>query len=158
LRRSKPDVADEAACKHTALDLLARRDHSRLELTRKLTAREFPAGMIAAVLDRLEEAGVLVEARFTESFIRSHAAKGQGPARIRAELAQRGVPAAAADELLRNAAVDWPAATRAARQKRFGSEPPRDYPERARQARFLQYRGFDSAHVRAALELDADSD
>ena len=158
MRHSKPEVADEVACKRTALDLLARREHSRLELTRKLAAREFSADMIAAVLDRLEESGALVEARFTESFIRSHVAKGQGPARIRAELSQRGVAAAAADELLRSADVDWLALTRAARQKRFGEEPPRDYQERARQARFLQYRGFDSAHVRAALELDADSD
>jgi regulatory protein len=68
------------------------------------------------------------------------------------------VAAAEVDELLRNADVDWVALTRAARQRRFGGEPPRDYQERARQARFLQYRGFDSAHVRAALELDADSD
>ena len=158
MKRSKPEVEDEAACKRTALDLLARREHSRSELTRKLTAREFPAEMIAAVLDRLEESGALADARFTEIFIRSRVAKGQGPARIRAELSQRGVAAAEAEQLLRSAEVDWAAMTRAARQKRFGSEPPRDYQERARQARFLQYRGFDSADVRAALELDADSD
>jgi regulatory protein len=44
------------------------------------------------------------------------------------------------------------------RAKRFGPGIPRDYAERARQARFLQYRGFDSAEIRAALELDGDSD
>ena len=158
MRRSKPEVTDEAVCKRTALDLLARREHSRLELTRKLAAREFPAETIAATLDQLERSGALAETRFTESFIRSRVAKGQGPMRIRAELAQRGVADAEADALLRSAAVDWVAMTRAARQKRFGGAPPRDYQERARQARFLQYRGFDSAQVRAALELDADSD
>jgi regulatory protein len=151
-------VADEAACKRTALDLLARREHSRLELTRKLAAREFPVEVIAGVLDRLEESGVLADARFTEMFVRSRVNKGQGPARIRAELSQRGVTDAAVDELLRGADIDWVALTRAARQKRFGGAPPRDYQERARQARFLQYRGFDSTHIRAALELDADSD
>ncbi|HVJ29103.1 MAG TPA: RecX family transcriptional regulator [Gammaproteobacteria bacterium] len=44
------------------------------------------------------------------------------------------------------------------RAKRFGPELPRDYAERARQARFLQYRGFDSAQIRAALEFDAEVD
>jgi regulatory protein len=44
------------------------------------------------------------------------------------------------------------------RKKRFGPELPRDYLERARQARFLEYRGFGSAEIRAALELDRDSD
>jgi len=151
-------VADEAACKRTALDLLARREHSRVELTRKLAAREFPAEIITATLDGLERSGALAEARFTETFIRSRVAKGQGPLRIRAELAQRGVAEAEVDTLLRNAEVDWVAMTRAARQKRFGGAPPRDYPDRARQARFLEYRGFNSAQVRAALELDADSD
>jgi len=158
VRRSKPEVADEAACKRTALDLLARREHSRVELTRKLAAREFPAEIITATLDGLERSGALAEARFTETFIRSRVAKGQGPLRIRAELAQRGVAEAEVDTLLRNAEVDWVAMTRAARQKRFGGAPPRDYPDRARQARFLEYRGFNSAQVRAALELDADSD
>jgi regulatory protein len=151
-------VADEAACKRTALDLLARREHSRVELTRKLAARECPAAMIASTLDQLERSGALAEARFTETFIRSRVAKGQGPMRIRAELAQRGVADAEADALLRSAEVDWVAMTRAARQKRFGAAPPRDYRDRARQARFLEYRGFNSAQVRAALELDADSD
>ena len=60
--------------------------------------------------------------------------------------------------MLRAADVDWLATIRAVRAKRFGAELPRDYPERARQARFLQYRGFDAAQIRAALEFDADSD
>jgi SOS response regulatory protein OraA/RecX len=40
----------------------------------------------------------------------------------------------------------------------FGAEPPSDYAQRARQARFLQYRGFSSAQIKAALEFDPDSD
>ena len=158
MRPSKlePEAADEAACKRTAVELLARREHSRLELERKLATRGFPEAVIAPALDALEHSGVLVATRFTESFIRSRVAKGQGPARIRAELAERGVGDAA--ELLRGGDVDWLAAARAVRRKRFGAEPPRDFRERAKQARFLQYRGFTADQVRAALELDADSD
>jgi regulatory protein len=158
MRRSKPDPADEPACRRTGLDLLARREHSRLELSRKLTARGFESPVVAAALDALEESGALAAERFTESFIRARVAKGQGPVRIRAELAQRGIGADAAEQLLKEADLDWRGLARTARAKRFGAALPRDYAERARQARFLEYRGFDGAAVRAALELDADSD
>jgi regulatory protein len=153
MRRSKPDPADEPACRRAGLDLLARREHRR-----KLEARGFEAPVIEASLDALEESGALVAERFTESFIRARVAKGQGPVRIRAELTQRGIGAAEAEQLLKDADLDWRNLARTTRTKRFGAEPPRDYAERARQARFLEYRGFDGATVRAALELDADSD
>ena len=165
MRRSKPDVGeaggptlDGPACTRAALELLARREHSRRELTRKLTARGFPDDVVSPVLDKLERTGALADARFTDSFVRSRIGKGQGPQRIRAELAQRGIADEEADDVLRGADVDWLATIRAVRAKRFGPELPRDYAERARQARFLQYRGFDSAQIRAALEFDADSD
>ena len=160
MRRSKPDAEelDAPACKRTAVDLLARREHSRRELTRKLGSRGFPDDVVIAVLDELEQSGELADARFTDTFVRSRVAKGQGPQRIRAELAQRGIGDAAADEVLRGTEVDWLETIRAARRKRFGAELPRDYAERAKQARFLQYRGFSSEQIRAALELDADSD
>jgi regulatory protein len=165
VRRSKPDVAeasgaslDEPGCARAALELLGRREHSRRELTRKLAARGFPPDVITSVLDELEGTGALADARFTDSFVRSRIAKGQGPQRIRAELAQRGITDDEADGGLRAAEVDWLATIRAVRAKRFGPELPRDYAERARQARFLHYRGFDAAQIRAALEFDADSD
>ena len=165
MRRSKPDAAeaegaalDEPACRRAALELLARREHSRRELTRKLASRGFPADVVTSALDELERTGALADARFTDSFVRSRIAKGQGPQRIRAELAQRGIAGDEADDGLRAADVDWLATIRAVRAKRFGPELPRDYAERARQARFLQYRGFDSAQIRAALEFEGDSD
>ena len=162
MRRSKPDAEpaalDEPACTRVALELLARREHSRRELTRKLAARGFPDDIIVAALDELERSGALANARFTDSFVRSRIAKGQGPQRIRAELAQRGIADDDANDGLRAADVDWLATIRSVRAKRFGPELPRDYAERARQARFLQYRGFDSAQIRVALEFDADSD
>ena len=165
MRRSKPSVAeaegaevDEPACTRAALELLARREHSRRELMRKLATRGFPDDVVSRALDELERTGALAEARFTESFVRSRISKGQGPQRIRADLAQRGIASDEADDVLRAADVDWLATIRAVRAKRFGPELPRDYAERARQARFLQYRGFDSAQIRAALEFDADSD
>jgi regulatory protein len=156
VRRSKHESAgaDASSCKRSALEFLARREHTRRELIRKLIARGFPDDVIVPVLEELERSGALAETRFMDSFVRSRIAKGQGPQRIRAELAQRGIDDEAADEVVRGADVDWLETIRAVRAKRFGPEPPRDYAERARQARFLQYRGFDGEQIKAALDPD----
>jgi regulatory protein len=156
VRRSKRDVADPGACERAALDLLARREHSRRELERKLDARGFAEELIAPTLDALEESGELASARFTESFIRARAAKGQGPVRIRAELAERGIDREQAAELLQRADIDWAAIASSVRDKRFGPQRPSDFKERARQARFLEYRGFDGGQIGSALKSDDD--
>jgi regulatory protein len=61
------------------------------------------------------------------------------------------VPEAEIEAGLDAAGEDWVAVAREARRRRFGVSPPGDYPERARQARFLQYRGFSHEQIRAAL-------
>ena len=155
---SPPEGEDAAACERRAVGLLARREHSRLELERKLAARAFSQGVIAETLDRLEQNGLLDGQRFMESFIESRAARGLGPVRIRAELAQRGIAADAAEAAIRAAGLDFRAIARGVRAKRFGAEWPVEFKERARQARFLQYRGFDASQVSAALQADDDSE
>jgi regulatory protein len=157
VRRSKPEALGEPACKRRALDLLARREHSRVELERKLMAVGFPVETAAATLDALERSGALAASRFTDSFVRARVAKGQGPLRIRAELSERGIDEHGATAALRAEDIDWVEAARGARRKRFGPAPPRDFKERARQARFLKYRGFDVGQVRAAFELEDET-
>jgi regulatory protein len=71
--------------------------------------------------------------------------------RIRMELREKGVAAEAIDEALEAAETDWVLAAREARRRKFGVSSPTDLRERARQARFLQYRGFSSEQIRAAL-------
>jgi regulatory protein len=151
---SKPEApTDQAACTRQALDLLARREHTRLELERKLLARGFREDIAAAALDGLEQSGALAEARFTESFVRVRAARGQGPKRIRMELLERGVDAQEAAAALTAGGLDWHELAGRARAKRFGPALPKDYKERARQTRFLQYRGFQAAQIESALRF-----
>jgi len=143
---------DAAACRQQALDLLARREHSRKELERKLARRAYPATTIATTLDQLEQSGALAARRFAENFIRSRVAKGQGPVRIRVELTERGIAATEYLELLDAAGIDWTELAAAVRGKRFGSGRPANIKERARQIRFLQYRGFEMDQINAALD------
>ena len=161
---SKPESADNPleeqrrACRKQALDLLARREHSRLELRRKLLARSHARDMADEVLDRLQQERLLDETRFAEQFVRSRVGRAQGPAKIRAELLQRGVGESLIDATLAEVECDWVALAAAARRKRFGAASPSAYRERARQARFLKSRGFGFGQIQAALDLEADSD
>jgi len=141
--------------RRVGMDLLARREHSRLELRRKLSARGFPDTMIEQALDGLEDDGLLSDQRFAESFAGSRLRRGQGPQRILAELRQRGVAEALALRAVEELDADWFAEARAVRARRFGPAAPASFKERARQARFLQYRGFSTEQAMAAT---GDSD
>lgn len=130
-----------AAVRRAAMDLLARREHGRTELARKLRQRGAPAELIDDALERLAEQGLLSDERFLESFIRSRAQAGFGPLRIREELGQRGLPRPLIEQALADSPIDWTENLQALWQRRFG-ELPGDARERARQGRFLVYRGF----------------
>jgi regulatory protein len=134
--------------------LLARREHSRTELGRKLSQRGFPEPLVGEVLDALETENLLSDRRFTESFVQHRKARGQGPLKIRHELRQRGVSDELATPAIRAEWQDWCEQALAVRHKRFGAEPPEDIRERSRQARFLAQRGFEQEHIRFALNSD----
>lgn len=134
--------------------LLARREHSRLELGRKLAARGYPCADVEAALDRLEAQGLLSEARFTESLVRQRVQQGHGPLRIIADLRQRGIedPGSAVEA----AQVDWEALAREVYRRRFGGDTPQAPRERARRMRFLQGRGFPPETIRRVMN-DVDT-
>jgi len=147
---------DPGSCRRQALSALARREHSRLELERKLGARGHGPEIISTTLDRLETIGMLSAERFCESFVRARINKGQGPVRIERELAERGIDARLAAVRLQDSA-DWDELAAVVRRRRFGDQVPKNYKERARQSRFLQYRGFTSEQIRAATRSDPES-
>jgi regulatory protein len=149
--------ADPGGAHRAAVALLARRDFSSGELKEKLLARGFEAEAAAATVEALTAAGALNDARFASNYVAYHAARGQGPVRIAADLRARGLAATLIDSALAEG-PDWRARARALRERRFGRAPPASWRERARQGRFLQYRGFSSDHIRAALGADPDTD
>ncbi len=139
-----------AAVRLAAMNLLARREHGRVELERKLQRAGAAAELIAEALDRLQQQGLLDESRYLESYIRSRAAAGFGPLRIREELTQRGIPRSEIAEALDASGIDWQDNLQALWQRRFGVRPA-DARERARQGRFLLYRGFPHEMVSRVL-------
>ena len=78
--------------------------------------------------------------------------------RIRAELRQQGITDAQIQQEIAGGEQDWNGRAAEVRRRKFGAELPRSAAERAKQARFLQYRGFNSDQIRAALKFDPDVD
>ena len=130
------------AVRRTAMDLLARREHGRVELTRKLRQRGACPDMIDAALDRLTEEGLLSESRYLESYINYRAGSGYGPLRIREELGQRGLARGDIEEALRECGFNWQEQLEDTWRRKFSGQLPADAKERARQGRFLSYRGY----------------
>ena len=141
--------------RRSALNLLAQREQTALELKQKL-GRRFPeyAPLLDGVIERLQEQGLQNDSRMAEAYVRYRVQRGQGPMKIRSEMIQKGLTGCDIDTAFRRQAPDWIALATAALQKRFGAvdESERlDRKERAKRSRFLQQRGFHYEHISAAL-------
>lgn len=132
----------------SALALLARREHSRLELQQKLLSR-YPGQqpLVSEVLERLAREAYQSDERFVETYVRARQLKGIGGQRLRQELGLRGIEDHLIEQALAPLAGEgglqqllrvW--------QKKFAA-PPADIREKHLQARFLLYRGFRPQEV-----------
>ncbi|MGR8948983.1 MAG: regulatory protein RecX [Gammaproteobacteria bacterium] len=134
----------------SALDALARREHAHSELERKLLSKGYDATAVSEELSKLVTEGLLNDSRFAESYAYYRVRRGFGPNRLRAELKERGIAQDTIDLTLQAADFDWPSIIKLTWQKKFG-RPPTDYQEKAKQARFLEYRGFTSESIMSFL-------
>ena len=132
-----------------ALGLLARREHSRAELTRKLETAGFAREEIALLLDAFEAKNWLSDRRFAESYVADHRAKA-GSIKLAYDLRQRGVSESIVESVLSENRDTELARAREVWQKKFGAIPD-GAEEKAKQIRFLQGRGFSSTIIRRAL-------
>lgn len=156
-RRGEIDPLDYRAARVAALDALGRRDHASEALRRKLVDKGYDVHLVADVIERLRTERLVDDRRYVDNFIAYHAARGQGPLRVRAELRRLGLEGALVEEAI-DGFREWIAHLRQARQKKFGSSLPTDSIERHRQIRFLGGRGFTGAQIRLALGFDNDLD
>lgn len=141
-----PDPGD---LRERALRLLARREHSRAELTRKLGQAGFALEDIAPLLDQFEAKNWLSDQRFAESYLADHRARA-GSIKLAYDLRQRGVSSSIIDELLKDNQNSELERAREVWQKKFGT-PPADAAEKARHIRFMQSRGFTGEVIRRAI-------
>ena len=150
--------ARELSATQRALGLLTRREHSRKELTRKLTSRGMDAGEVETAVTNLARDGWQNDARFAESLVRARASSGYGPIRVRAELATHGLDREAIATALETFHGDWAEIASDLVRRRYGPVATLDLTHRRKAADFLIRRGFDTTAVRAATRADYDSD
>jgi regulatory protein len=133
-----------------ALRLLARREHSRAELVRKLEQAGFDAGDIQSLLDEFEQKSWLSDKRFAESYVADHRARA-GSIKLAYDLRQRGVSDSIIEAALsdnRDSEIDR---AREVWKKKFDALPANAH-ERAQQIRFLQGRGFSQCVIQCTLK------
>jgi regulatory protein len=139
--------------KGRALSFLARREHTRLELQRKLAPHADDPGAIESLLDELEKRGWLSEARFVEQTV-TRLARRYGARRIAHALREKGVAQDSIAKALPPREEEIIAAQRALKRK--FPLPPANLEEKARRMRFLQNRGFDYDVICKVIESGSD--
>ncbi len=139
-----------ASLRERAIRLLAQREHSRAELARKLAGHGSPEE-VEATLDRMTELDLLSDTRFAQAWVRSKAGRF-GIARLRHDLARRGVDRELIDEALAaECTSDEMERAREVWSARFGKAAA-DRREWGRQARFLEGRGFSRSVIGKLLK------
>jgi regulatory protein len=142
----------QPSLKGRALRLLSQREHSRTELERKLAPHEEVPGELAKALDELQARDFINDGRAVDSVVNRRSGK-LGSARIKQELAAKGLSGEAVAEAMANLKDSELGRAQEVWRKKFGT-PPQDPLERAKHMRFLITRGFNAEVVRRVVKGD----
>ena len=123
--------------------LLARREHAKTELARKLARSGFSDEDISTELESLSRDDLQSDERFAESYVRARKMAGFGPRRIAVELRSRGVSDALIETYINEGAEEWWEQMLSICQRRFSKQDRQD-----KQFRFLLQRGYTSEMIR----------
>ncbi len=145
----KPPGPQGPSLKGRALRLLSMREHSRLELERKLASHEQEPGELARALDELAAKGFINEERVVESVLYRRASR-LGAGRIRQELQAKGLEGDLVAQAMEQLKATELERAREVWRRKF-DQPPQDAAQRAKQSRFLAARGFGGEVIRKVL-------
>lgn len=143
--------------RHTLTQLLSRREHGFNELIFKLEKKGFNQDDFLPVLHQFKQANIQSDSRFVEMHYRAGISKGQGPTRIKEVLKQHKIEDSDLFAGFSDIDVDWFDLAWVVKCKKFGELPPKDTKEKAKQQRFLLYRGFSYEHIEHALTNEVNS-
>jgi regulatory protein len=130
------------SARNYALDLLARREHTELELKNKLLVKKFDSDEIIKVIQTLQTQGLQSDARFLESYVSMRSRRGFGPIRIKAELIERGINKTLINESEAFNSLNWKELAENIICKKFGVEQPTSFQDKVKQKQYLYYKGF----------------
>jgi len=145
------DDGSASRARHSALRLLARREHSQYELRRKLKARGYGERLVDELLAELITERLLSDTRYAEAMVTNRASRGYGPLRICMELRDRGVAEGTVDKVLQEAEVDWDERLRHTYDRKYGGIAVESFKTWASRAQFLNNRGFSVDAIRRVI-------
>ena len=145
------DDGSAGRARHSALRLLARREHSQYELRRKLKARGYGERLVDELLAELITERLLSDTRYAEAMVTNRASRGYGPLRICMELRDRGVAEGIVDKVLQEAEVDWDERLRHTYDRKYGGIAVESFKTWASRAQFLNNRGFSVDAIRRVI-------
>ncbi|MFO7748239.1 MAG: recombination regulator RecX [Orrella sp.] len=155
---NKQVLLKKPALKIKAVAWLARREHTRAELVKKLQPLAEDPDDILAVLEELRQGGWQSDERFARAFTH-HKSQRQGAALVAQGMRQKGVPDEMIADTLQALAGSEYGRARDVWEKKFARQgPPTDHKSWARQARFLASRGFAADVIRRVLGSKGDPD
>lgn len=131
--------------------MLAKREHSKRELLRKLQQKGFETELINVVIAELEAENLQSEVRFCEMLIRSRIAKGYGKNRILNEIREHQLASDLVSHAFLEIDADWFDICQRMFDKRFRDGPASDWQGKQKQMRYLLNRGFSQEEIRAAM-------
>lgn len=135
----------------SAMNALARREHSEFELRRKLGPKAETPDLIDELIEALLKDDLLSDERFAFMLCRSRFNKGVGPVRLEHELNQHQILSEWAEAAMAEYADAWIAHLQSLNLRKYGESPPEDYKAWAKRARFFQQRGFTPSQIQQAL-------
>ncbi|MBI0426717.1 regulatory protein RecX [Psychrobacter sp. NG27] len=171
-------IKAESRLRWLAFYYLSRREYGKAELKQKLIDKEQDLDKVDALLDEFEEKGYQSDYRTTLMLIRENIRKGRGRGRIKQEFYRKKIAMPSnVDELIDMAnaesdefsefvddsadnlvdGVDWLKLAVVARTRKYGDDIPVEQKDKARQLRFLQYRGFNTDICFAALNYTSET-
>ncbi|MBT8141043.1 MAG: regulatory protein RecX [Gammaproteobacteria bacterium] len=145
------ELPPEELARQYALDCLSRREYGTQELHNKMLGKAHEPAVIAQVLRELTDEDLLSDERFAEAMLSHGAFKGQGPRKIRHDLAKKSLPAHFINAAFEVCEIDWFALAKEVRTKKYGTECPKEWKDKAKQMRFMQTRGFEIEHINGSF-------
>lgn len=124
-----------------AFAVLTRKEYSRIDLIEKLMLRAQNRDEVITLVEEFAAANYQSDDRMAEMVVRSQVRKGKGPQRIKLALKSKSLDIAHVNEDLKE--IDWLAQAYALKVKKYGVDVAKEPKLKAKQIRFLQYRGFD---------------
>lgn len=125
-----------------AITLLAKKDYSSRSLSRLLSKLTKKEEYVDQVVRRLIDNHYLNDAQLITNLISKHVKKLHGPTRIKQEIRQKGFPQELIEQKIEGSGIDWYSMAKEARIRKFSDAPPSEQKEKAKQIRYLQYKGF----------------